>query len=87
MIAGSPIRKKTISSLEIKPQFLRPLLITVLIVIMYRLGMLVPIPFLDAEGSSGPAFKNASGHIIPQPFNGLVQLVENSRFCRHPFYL
>ena len=45
-----------------KREFLRPLLITIILIAVYRLGILLPIPFLDAEGikqqfdSSNPSF-------------------------------
>ena len=40
----------TISNFRIKPEFLRPLLVTIILIVVYRLGFLVPIPFLDIEG-------------------------------------
>ena len=44
---------KTISNLMTKSVILRPLLVTIILISVYRLGLLVPIPFLDAELSNG----------------------------------
>lgn len=40
----------TISTLNTNLKFIRQLLVTIILIVVYRLGILVPIPFLNAEG-------------------------------------
>ena len=44
---------KTISNFRIKREFLKPLLITIILITVYRMGILLPIPFLDIKGING----------------------------------
>ena len=43
----------TIFGIRIKPELARPLCVTIVLIAVYRLGYLVPIPFLDSEGIKG----------------------------------
>jgi preprotein translocase subunit SecY len=44
----------TISNLRTNAVYLRPLLVTIILIAVYRLGSMVPIPFLDTAGRKAP---------------------------------
>ena len=54
---------KTLKNAWMIPELRKKLLITMLIVILYRLGAVIPVPFIDSNALA-PTFESASGSIF-----------------------
>ncbi|MFH2046682.1 MAG: hypothetical protein ABIK92_16240 [Pseudomonadota bacterium] len=81
----------TISDFRTKPVFIKRLLVTICLVAVYRLGLLLPLPFLDAEALKGQfgiftSHSTTDGHLSIfllgiMPYVSAYILVELTSLC------